>query len=198
MKIIYILLTRTNTLFSQIVHLLTKAEYTHAAISLNNEMTCVYSFARRYANNPFCIRFMREDISHGVYARNNGTPCAVYALTVSDIAYSNIKNQIETMFNEKQSYRYNYRGVIANYLGKEHKFPRHYFCSEFVSKILIKAGVLHTKKSPCMIRPMDFTQMTQMKMVYSGNTKDLMSFPRRNIKEVRKCFKTITQQLLNA
>ena len=167
----------------------TKAEYTHAAISLNSEMTCVYGFARRYANNPFCVRFMREDISGGVYARNNGTPCAVYALAVSDIAYSKIKSRIETMFREEQRYRYHYRGVIANCFGKAHRHPRRYFCSEFVSEILIQAGGLHTRKAPCMIRPIDFTQMEQMKLVYSGNTQDLMSFSQRHAKEVKNVSK---------
>lgn len=39
MKEIYILLTKSDTLFSKAIYRITRAEYTHASISLDRELT---------------------------------------------------------------------------------------------------------------------------------------------------------------
>ena len=47
MKDIYILLTKCDTLFSKAIYKITRAEYTHASISLDRELTKLYSFGRK-------------------------------------------------------------------------------------------------------------------------------------------------------
>lgn len=46
-KKIYLLLTRTGTKFSTIIHRVTKYEYTHASIALDKELNQLYSFGRK-------------------------------------------------------------------------------------------------------------------------------------------------------
>ena len=45
---LYVVLTRTNTIISRLIHLFTQDEYTHAALALDRELTEMYSFARQY------------------------------------------------------------------------------------------------------------------------------------------------------
>lgn len=45
---IYILLTRSGTWFSRLIHLVTSDCYTHASIGLDGPSGPFYSFARRY------------------------------------------------------------------------------------------------------------------------------------------------------
>ena len=62
---LYIVLTRTNTLISRLIHVLKNDEYTHAAIALDSELKHMYSFGRIYAWNPFVGGFKKEEVNIG-------------------------------------------------------------------------------------------------------------------------------------
>ena len=47
-RTIYILLTRSGTWFSRLIHLATQDRYTHASIGLDGPDGPFYSFARKY------------------------------------------------------------------------------------------------------------------------------------------------------
>lgn len=49
MKTIYILLTRSGTLLSKLVYAATGASYTHASMSFDAELSCLYSSTRKTA-----------------------------------------------------------------------------------------------------------------------------------------------------
>lgn len=46
MKTIYILLTRSGTLLSNLVYRLTGARYTHASLAFDEDLSCLYSSTR--------------------------------------------------------------------------------------------------------------------------------------------------------
>ena len=56
MKNIYILLTRSQTIVSRLVHLSTGDTYTHASIAWDDELTTLCGFARRYSALCFDYR----------------------------------------------------------------------------------------------------------------------------------------------
>ena len=64
---LYVVLTRTNTIISRLIHLFTQDEYTHAALALDRELTEMYSFARKYTYYPFLGRFKHERLDEGIY-----------------------------------------------------------------------------------------------------------------------------------
>lgn len=47
MKTIYILLTRSGTLLSNLVYRLTGARYTHASLAFDEDLSCLYSSTRK-------------------------------------------------------------------------------------------------------------------------------------------------------
>lgn len=49
-RTIYILLTRSGTWFSRLIHLATADSYTHASIGLDGPIGPFYSFARKYSH----------------------------------------------------------------------------------------------------------------------------------------------------
>ena len=53
MKSIYILLTRSDTVLSRIVHLFTAARYTHVSIAFDGELQTVYSSSRKNGRTLF-------------------------------------------------------------------------------------------------------------------------------------------------
>ena len=79
---IYIVLSQTGTILSRILHLITKKEYNHSSISMNRELTQMYSFGRRNPYNPISAGFVRESPHFGTFKRFSETNVAVLSLTV--------------------------------------------------------------------------------------------------------------------
>ena len=49
MKTIYILLTRSGTLLSNLVYAVTGANYTHASLAFDEDLSCLYSLPAKTA-----------------------------------------------------------------------------------------------------------------------------------------------------
>ena len=87
---IYILLTRSGTWFSRLIHLVTSDCYTHASIGLDGPSGPFYSFARRYEHFALPAGLVEE--RPGV--RNRQIPCCLYELKVSDPVYRRLRRQL--------------------------------------------------------------------------------------------------------
>ena len=88
MKTIYILLTRSGTLLSKLVYAATGASYTHASMAFDAELSCLYSSTRKNGYTMFPAGPSKEYLNRGVFRLRDNAPCALYALEVSDEAYS--------------------------------------------------------------------------------------------------------------
>ena len=86
MKTIYILLTRSGTLLSNLVYRLTGARYTHASLAFDEDLSCLYSSTRKNGYTMFPAGPSREYLDRGVFRLRPDVPCALYALEVSEEA----------------------------------------------------------------------------------------------------------------
>ena len=64
-KSIYIVISKTSTLPSNVIKMWTKEPYAHTSLSFDIELNDMYSFARRKLHNPFYCGFIKEDITTG-------------------------------------------------------------------------------------------------------------------------------------
>ena len=80
MKTIYILLTRSGTLLSKLVYAATGASYTHASMSFDAELSCLYSSTRKNGYTMFPAGPSKEYLNRGVFRLRDNAPCALYAL----------------------------------------------------------------------------------------------------------------------
>lgn len=87
MKTIYILLTRSGTLLSKLVYSVTGANYTHASLAFDEDLSCLYSSTRKNGYTMFPAGPSREYLDRGVFRLRPEVPCALYALEVSEEAY---------------------------------------------------------------------------------------------------------------
>ena len=55
MKSIYILLTKSDTVVSKAIHLVTADQYTHVSISFDKTLQPLYSFSRKYIYLPLLL-----------------------------------------------------------------------------------------------------------------------------------------------
>ena len=168
MTSVYILITRTNTMFSRGIGLVTGAEFTHVSLALDRELTHMYSFARRFDRIPFFASLVRESLERGVYGRNRNAPAALFELEMSDAAYGRMMRRLSSMLCEAGRYRYNVLGLWGYLRRKPRHKPYHYFCSQFVSELLGEAGALALPCDPALICPNDFAHMPDLHLLYQG------------------------------
>ena len=67
MKTIYILLTRSGTLLSNLVYRLTGARYTHASLAFDEDLSCLYSSTRKNGYTMVPAGPSREYLDRGVF-----------------------------------------------------------------------------------------------------------------------------------
>ena len=173
MKPVYIFLAKTNTLFSRCYNLSGHNEYSHVSISIDDEFTHLYSFARKYEKFILPGGFISENIYTGIYKKQPTSKCVLYEIMVSESSYSVIENNLKNMLKSKNKYKYSLRGLILCFFNIAYEKDLYYFCSQFVSEVLLKAKAIDLPKEPSLMRPDDFKNIVGLKKIYSGTIHGL-------------------------
>ena len=168
MKTVYILLTSADTLFGRAIRGLGGAQFSHVSLALDRDLDQLYSFSRRFSFAMLPAGFQREDLRRGVYGRNPQTPCALYALPVTDAVFGRIEDRLGDMYARRWQYHYNLLGILGHVLGRPIRRRRHFFCSEFVAEILRDSGAAAPALDSAMTRPDDFLALPGAQCVYAG------------------------------
>lgn len=167
-KDLYIIFSRTGTLFSNVIAFFTQKEYSHVSISLDNSFKQMYSFGRKIPEKMLPAGFVEENLYDGVFAMFPNSRCLVYKVSITSEQYEAIKNELNTFISNKDDYKYNILGTATTLINKPLVRKNYYFCSQFVSEVLIKSGVYETDKLPELIQPMDLLEMPNKTLVYEG------------------------------
>ena len=166
MKEIYLVLTHTGTALSSIVKFYTKKKYTHISIGLDSKLNELYSFGRLNPYNAFIGGFVKEELNNGTFARFKNTMGAVYSLKVTDKQYKTIINTIEYVKENKDKYKFNVIGLFFVSINKKYQKQNTFYCAEFVKHILETS--FNKKLLPDIIKPMDFLELENIKLIYEG------------------------------
>lgn len=167
-KELYIVFSRTGTLFSNIIAFFTQKEYSHVSISLDSSFKKMYSFGRKIPEKMLPAGFVEENLYDGVFAMFPHSRCLVYKISITSEQYEAIKNELNTFINNKDDYKYNILGTATTLINKPLSRKNYYFCSQFVSEVLIKSGIYKTDKLPELIQPMDLLDIPNKTLVYEG------------------------------
>lgn len=174
-KQIYILLSDTGTWLSRLIKLYTKEPLNHSSIALDNELRHVYSFGRKFQENPLQGGFVKEDM-HGELFLNNERPtaCALYSCSVSTVTYERICKQLQDMERNQHEYSYNLLGLFTLVLKLRFVRKNKYFCSQFVSDIMRDNGITLVDKPSELVTPSDIAGSKLLRQLYQGNLKKLL------------------------
>lgn len=167
-KSIYLVFTRTGTWLSNLIYLFTKDEYVHVSIAFDNKFEEMYSLGRKNPKNPFSGGLVKENLNDGVFKAYTNSKCLIYEVSVSQDQYNIVKNLLKSHYEKRNDYRYNLLGLLALYFNISFKRKNHYFCSEFISELLILSEVFETNKTPELIKPMDLLEIEDKHFVYEG------------------------------
>ncbi len=166
MKKIYIILTHTGTVLSNIVKYYTKYEYSHISIALDEQLNTMYSFGRLNPYNPFWAGFVHEYIDKGTFKRFKNTKTEIYSLEVTEKQYTNIENLIQKMKEHRKKYKFNIIGLFAVSINKKIKTKNSFYCAEFVKYVVENAGI--QMELPEIIKPQDFRNQKNLEKIYTG------------------------------
>ena len=173
MKTLYIFLTRSGTLLSNLVYHLTGAQYTHVSLAFDEDLSTLYSSTRKNGYTMFPAGPSREYLNRGLFLQRENIPCALYALEVSEEAYARARRRAEHMMNHGHLYRFNSLGLLLCWLHIRWQRRRHYFCSQFVSEVLEKSGAVDLPKDSTLMHPSDYTTLPGLECLYTGPLREL-------------------------
>lgn len=173
MRNLYVVLCKTETILSRIISKITGDWYTHASISLDDDLRTMYSFGRLWAHNPWIGGFVKESIEHGTMHRFRGADSLVMQVEVSDEKYHEIANYITNMYDKRKKYKYNYWGLfLSKWKVRVRSLKSNrFFCSEFVTDCLERFGIINRGELGQVVRPMELLQLYfngKGKVIYRG------------------------------
>ena len=173
-KTIYIVLTETGSLLSRAIQVYTQKNFNHVSIAFDPELKEMYSFGRKYENNPLIGGFVQEDVHSKLLRKSN---CAIYEYTISDKQYENLRKEIAYFKRYQHKFKYNFLGLICFACRIRLKREYAFFCSQFIAFLFLRAGIsMHL--CPYFTKPTDFQQLQGARLCYKGKMKKYIFIPR--------------------
>lgn len=164
-KKIYIVITKTNTVFAKLIRVFSGDQYNHVSIALDKSLKTMYSFGRVHVTNPFIGGLVNETPENPLL--KNAKVC-VMSIDVTKEQYQYIQQKITEMYQKKEVYQYNFWGVVFAAFGLHITRKNHFYCSEFVLKLICKSGINSPWKENDIVRPEEFS-LLQHQQVYQGS-----------------------------
>jgi len=169
---LYLVFSKTDTWLSRVLQLFIKSKYVHVSVSLDKDLHTMYSFGRVNPDNPFSGGFSQENLSEGVFKKNRNCECVVYRIGITEEQHQLLVTELERFIASKEYYRYNLLGLFTAKMNVPFKRHRYYFCSQFVSELLVKSHILQLEHSPELIKPTDLLNIEGKEEVFKGFVRE--------------------------
>lgn len=170
---IYLVFSRTGTWLSRSINIITSNQYTHVALSLDSNFNNMYTFGRLNPNNPFYAGLTVESLYDGVYQKSPSCESLICRIPVSSEQLLRLLQEIDKYYNSDIKYKYNFLGLFAVLLDKHWKREHYYFCSQFVTELLVNSGIWDSPKEPELTRPIDLIDIENKEIIFQGLTTEL-------------------------
>lgn len=138
-KYLYVLFAATPYRMGRWIRHVTGEPYNHVAIATEEDLSTLYSFARRYYRTPFYGGFVAERPDR---YRHRGITADIrlYRLPVPERRFRKLQETLRKMEENSGHYLYNHLSVLAAPLRKKVRVEDAYTCAEFVVSTLSNLG----------------------------------------------------------
>lgn len=164
---VYIILSYTGSLPSKIIKKASRVEYSHVSLSLDDELTNMYSFGRKFLYFPWYGGFIQESVHDGLFKRMSMSRIAVYKIPINNNQKNKIEESINIFNDNKDNLYYDYIGLLGMTLGKDMFRDNGFVCSTFVGDVLSQSSY-SLPKPTWLLRPIDFSELNDSELVYEG------------------------------
>ncbi|MBQ8797260.1 MAG: hypothetical protein IJZ56_03600 [Oscillospiraceae bacterium] len=137
---IYIVFSSTPYKIGKLIRRVTRETYNHISISLDKDLTQMYSFSRRYYRLPLYGGFVHESRSR-YHVKGIATDICLCALPVTARQYATLNNLLQGMHRRSRFYIYNHLSVLGAVIHKPIRARDAYTCVEFCVKVLRELGI---------------------------------------------------------
>lgn len=137
---IYIVFSATPYFIGKAIRCITGEIYNHASIALDEDLTRMYGFSRRYYRTPLYGGFVRESLSR-YHLKGKRAHIRICRLSVTQTQYHMLETLLEDMHANRQAYIYNHLSALGTLLHRPVKAKQAYTCIEFCIKILYDLGI---------------------------------------------------------
>lgn len=176
-KNLYILLTHSGTIPSNMIKFYTREPYSHVSISFDESLSEMYSFGRKRPRNPLIGGFVRENIQSGIYSIFTETVYALYVMPVSEEQYQSLKKSLTKFEMMSDSFKYNFMGILGIIVGYPVNRSNSYFCSQFIAYLFEQSGIRVFDKPFGLVTPKDFRTSDSFNLLKSGKLSYFSSEP---------------------
>ncbi|MBE6148821.1 MAG: hypothetical protein E7167_04990 [Firmicutes bacterium] len=168
-KSVYVILMNTGTLLSRTIKLITRYEYSHVVLSLDNTYTKLYSFGRKRVHNFLNAGLVTYGIESDFFKKFKNTNCLIYELKVTQKQYSKLSKVLKNFEKNLNLYHYDIKGLLIRYFYTNAKSRENYYvCSQFVATVLQTAEICHFDKPLKLVKPHDFNDLPDIQKIYEG------------------------------
>lgn len=132
---LYIVFSSTPYRIGRLIRGVTRQEYNHVSIALDQELSKMYGFARRYYKTPFFGGFVHESPSR--YCPN-GIPSRIKIcrIPVTQEQHEELETRLLCMHRNKEQYLYNYISLLGILFRRRIPVRDAYLCIEFAVDVL--------------------------------------------------------------
>ncbi len=176
MKYVYVVVSQTGSLVCRAISKFTGERYAHVSLSLEDDLSEMYSFGRVYACTPVIGGFVKESASFGTMKRFKNTEIAVLRIPVSDEKREELAAYLAAMYADRKRYHYSFRGVYRARKGIAYHRENYYYCSEFVRETLEKFGLADADEFGEVVLPAEFLKLRRGETIYEGRLHDFAAF----------------------
>lgn len=139
-KYIYVVFSSTPYKIGKLIRKVTGEAYNHVSISLDKDLTQMYSFARRHYRVPLYGGFVHESRSR-YHVKGIATEICLCALPVTARQYATLNNLLQDMHRRSRFYIYNHLSALGAVIHKPIRARDAYTCVEFCVRVLRELGV---------------------------------------------------------
>lgn len=138
-KYLYVLFSATPYRMGRWIRFVTGEPYNHVSIATGEDLTSLYSFARRYYRTPFYGGFVAEDPCR---YRHNGVTANIrlYRLPLTSKQWQRLQDMLADMREHADRYLYNHLSAMAAPLHLKVRVRKAFTCAEFTVNVLSTLG----------------------------------------------------------
>jgi hypothetical protein len=142
---IYIVLIKALTGLGKIGRKLTKYEYTHIAVSLDDKLDDFVSFSRKKHYSPFDAGFMHEKREHYAFGKNEKVKVKIFKVPVTKEDKAKIVDYVQLIENDKD-YIFNLYSMLTMPIAHGIKIYKAHNCMSFVGRVIELSNAVELEK----------------------------------------------------
>lgn len=149
-KAVSIILVSGNTVFGKIIKKVQNTNFSHAAISLDDDIKRIYSFNKINNVNGLSYESINQYIKEGV------DRVGIYTFLVSKEVYAKLEKVLDNFNLYRNKTKYSMLNILTLPLNIDLDLNMKMICSEFVDKLLKLVDIDLTNKKSSLVAPRDF------------------------------------------